>query len=143
MKRIAFFLIASIVVVHAEAGEIVGSALDLKGETIPNVVLQLLDENGRRIYSYRYADGNYKLQINNNRVPEDSQGMTAIFSASGRETVSVNLHARSSNTFNIVMPERKEATQMVEPQPQRCKPKYYDPCRYYYNGPCRYHCNGW
>jgi hypothetical protein len=138
MTRTVVLLTFSLIAACADAGEITGRAFDLGGVPIPNVTVQVLNEYGRRVASGRFTQGNYKLPISNDAVPNSSQGVTVIFSSPGRETVQVNLHARSNNSFNIVMPVRAEATRFVEGEPcvpyncrprriiiRHCEPRYY------------------
>jgi len=104
---------------EAIGGVISGQAVDLEGRAIPNVNIQAFSVNGR-VVNQTFASGTYNVPINNASVPNTNQGLTVVFSAPGRETVTVNLHARSNNALNVVLPERRHGV----PGMQRCQPQY-------------------
>jgi hypothetical protein len=123
MNRATLLVGLCFVASSANAGEIAGRALDLSGNPIPNVIIRVYNEEGRQLGAARFAKGVYSFSIPNDAVPNSSQGITVVFSSSGRETVQVNLHARSNNSFNIVMPERNEVgARIVQNEPCRPSP---------------------
>ena len=157
MKTAATLILLARLETSLIAGEIRGREVDLAGGTIRNVTLQITDQYGEPLFARRFDDGNYYVTVNDAKVPKDNQGMTVIFSAPGRETVQVNLHMPSMNTFNVVLPIRGEASYLTDRGYIPCKkpmgPSYVYPHRdkcptlesvYPYRGP-RYHdsCCGW
>jgi hypothetical protein len=108
-----------------EAGTISGQAIDLRGGRIPNVTVRVFSVDGQ-ITSQTSRAGNYKLTIADTAVPEFNQGLTVVFSSPGRETVTVNLHARSDHALNVVLPERMYGDPACAPPPvSMCAPAIY------------------
>lgn len=132
MKTI-YFVFAIVVCSSASyGGEVQGQALDLQGLPIPNLTVQIFSSQAR-IAARFFENGVYSVPIENSAVPEFGQGVTVIFSAPGRDTVQVNLHGRSVNSFNVVLPERTYGdpppTIYCIPQYYYCRPQY----RYYWH----------
>lgn len=123
-KTLLIVMLSMLATSEAIGGAISGQAVDLEGRTIPNVNIQAFSVNGR-VANRTFADGAYNVPINNASVPNTNQGLTVIFSAPGRETVTVNLHARSANSLNVVLPERRYGAPCV----QYSQPCYRRPIR--------------
>jgi len=108
MRRFFLSVLLLLASTSAQGGEIIGQALDLQGKAIPNVTVQVLGPGGVAITEQTFAAGNYSLAFADTAVPNFSQGVSVLISAPGRESVILNLHGRSINTANVVLPVRAQ-----------------------------------
>lgn len=83
-----------------------GQALDLDGNPISNLTVQILSAGGVLVDEQFFAKGNY-AGITLPATANNQQAVRVIFSSPGRETIVVLLNSRSNHTFNIAMPVRK------------------------------------